>query len=76
LIYTLLSIFAVYQAFPNSWVPTRNNELIFGQIKYIFAVNMIGNSLWLIFFMTNTSVGFAFALLDIILMLGTQVYIM
>jgi len=70
-IYTLISIFAVYQALPNKWVPSRNNELIFGQIKYIFAVNMIGNAIWLVVFMTNTSVGFAFALLDIIAMLAT-----
>ena len=37
---------------------------------------MIGNAIWLVVFMTNTSVGFAFALIDIILMLGTQVFIM
>ena len=61
---------------PNSLVPTRNNKLIFGDIKYVFAINMIGNGIWLVVFMTNGSVGFGFAALDIIAMLATQVYIM
>ena len=76
LIYTLISVFAVFQALPNKWVPSRNNELIFGQIKYVFAINMIGNGAWLIIFMTNSTAGFVLSLLDIIMMLATQVFIM
>jgi len=37
---------------------------------------MIGNAIWLVIFMTNTSVGFFFGLLDIIAMLVTQIFIM
>jgi len=37
---------------------------------------MIGNGAWLIIFMTNSTAGFVLSLLDIIMMLATQVYIM
>ena len=32
LIYTLMAIFVVYQALPDSWAESRNNELIFKEI--------------------------------------------
>jgi len=76
LIYTLISVFAIYQALPNAWVPSRNNELIFGQIGYTFTINMIANGIWLVIFMTNTNVGFAVGIVDIVVMVLTQIYIM
>jgi len=75
-IYFLIAVFVVYQALPNKWVPDRNNELIFGQIKYIFAINMTLNGIWLLVFMTNTAVGFGFAFLIIASMTATQTFIM
>ena len=75
-IYFLLAIFTVYQALPNKWVPSRNNELIFGTIKYWYAVNMTLNAVWLILFMLNGTLGFSLAGIDIILMLLSQFYIM
>jgi len=75
-IYFLLAIFAVYQALPDKWVPSRNNELIFGQIKYVFFVNMIMNGLWLVIFLQNTGVSMAFGTLDILAMVATQVYML
>ena len=54
----------------------RNNDLIFGQINYIFFANMLINSIWLVLFQTDTVWGFALGLIDIIGMLATNVYIM
>lgn len=76
LIYSLLGVFTIYQALPDSMVPTRNNDLVFGQINYLFFANMLINSIWLVLFQTNTLWGFAAGLVDIIAMLATNVYIM
>ena len=48
IIYLFLTGFAVYQALPASWATSRNNDLIFGQIGWLFAININCNSLWLI----------------------------
>jgi len=50
-IYLLLSIFVVYQALPDRFVPTRNNKVIFEEIKWVFSINMVINGLWLVVFM-------------------------
>lgn len=76
LIYSLLGVFTIYQALPDSVVPDRNNDLVFGQINYIFFANMLINSIWLVLFQTNTVWGFALGLIDIIAMLATNVYVM
>jgi hypothetical protein len=75
-IYTLLAIFTVYQALPNKWVPNRNNQLIFGTIKHWYFFNMLLNSVWLILFMLNGTLGFTLSGIDIISMLASQFYIM
>ena len=53
LIYSLLGVFTIYQALPDSVVPDRNNELIFDKIGYMFFANMLINSIWLVLFQTN-----------------------
>lgn len=57
-------------------VPTRNDTFIFEEIGYQFAANMVINGLWLCLFMTNTTLGFTAGLLDIIVMLTSNVWIM
>lgn len=48
IIYLEIIGFTIYQALPQSWAPTRNNDLIFGQIGWLFAININMNSLWLL----------------------------
>jgi|TARA_B110000285_G_scaffold195272_1_gene225456 translocator protein len=77
-IYSLLGVFMVYQALPGDWVPERNDKLIFEDLGYHFAANMVINGLWLILFMTGggTTVGFGLALVDIIAMLTSNIWIL
>ena len=53
IIYTMLLIFTIYQALPSSEKLGRNDDLIFNKIGFIFFVNMILNSLWLVVFMRD-----------------------
>jgi len=76
LIYTLIAIFVVYQALPDRCVPSRNNDVIVNKIGYIFAINMLGNALWLVIFGQNKIWSFIISLLVIIGMLTTQLFIM
>jgi hypothetical protein len=71
-IYTLLIVFVVYQALPKRMVPSRNDKLIYEDIGSLFLINMIANALWLVFFGTNSSVGFTFATVHNIIMLITS----
>ena len=57
-------------------MPSRNDQLIYYDIGYVFFANMIINGLWLIIFQTFTGWGFALALLVIFAMLATNTYIM
>jgi hypothetical protein len=75
-IYFLLAVFTVYQALPNKWAPNRNNQLIFGTIKYWYFFNMVLNAVWLILFMLNGTLGFTLSGIDIFAMLASQFYIM
>ena len=50
LIYTLLGVFTVYQALPGSWVPDRNDDLIYNKVSYVFIANMFINGIWLLIF--------------------------
>jgi hypothetical protein len=77
-IYSLLGVFMIYQALPGDWVPDRNDKFIFEDIGYQFAVNMVINGLWLVLFMTGggTTVGFGLALVDIIAMLTSNIWIL
>lgn len=76
LIYILIVTLIVYQALPNKSVPSRNNELIYRQIKYVLAVNLIANGLWLVLTRINSSFGLAISTLDIIFMDVTCIYMM
>lgn len=76
LIYTLIAIFVVYQALPDRCVPSRNNDVIVNKIGYVFAINMLGNALWLVIFGQNKVWSFIISLLVIIGMLTTQLFIM
>jgi len=66
----------IYQALPSDWVPERHDDLVFNDLGYNFAANMVINGLWLILFMTNTTWGFALGLVDIIAMLTSNIWIM
>ena len=76
LIYSLLGVFTVYSALPSSWVPDRNDQLIYTDIGYVFFVNMIINGVWLLIFQTYSGAGMILGLIDIAMMLITNVYIM
>lgn len=39
IIYMFDLMFVIYQALPQSWEPTRDNNLIYGQIGVLFAIN-------------------------------------
>lgn len=53
-IYILIGVFVTYQALPSEWVPNRNDELIYYDIGYLFAVNMIINGVWLVVYQIYT----------------------
>jgi len=38
-IYFFNFVFIIYASLPCSWVPKRSNDVIFGQIGFLFAVN-------------------------------------
>jgi len=73
-IYACVGTFTVYQALPSSWVKTRNNDLIYQQIGWMFPVNMLCNGLWLITFGRNSKPTFILAFIEISLMVATGVY--
>ena len=75
-IYTLLAIFTVYQALPTRCVPSRNDQLIFGDLNYLFATNMVTNGIWLPIFQLDSKVGFVIALLVIVVVISSAVYMM
>jgi len=75
-IYSLMGLFVIYQALPSEWVPSRNDKLIFNDIGYLFAANLLSNSAWLIIFGFYNTYGFVGGLIDIIFMLGSALYIM
>lgn len=71
IIYTLISIFVVYQAFPSDMFPSRNDDLIFNQIGWLFSINMCLQVIWLPSFMSDTAIGFIVSEIVIAAMLGT-----
>ena len=66
----------MYSVLPGDMVPSRNDSLIFGDLGYLFGANFILNGLWIMLYLTNTTVGFGLALLDMIALLITCVIIM
>ena len=71
-----MAIFAIYQALPSSWVPDRNDQLIFGDIGFVFFANVFLNALWLPIFKGNTPTRFILSAIDLSLVLCTCVYMM
>jgi len=57
-IYSLLTVFAIYQCLPGGWVTSRNDDFIFNKIGWLWSINMILNGIWLPTFQSNTVVGF------------------
>jgi len=76
IIFSLLGVFTVYQALPTSWVPGRNNTLIFEDIGYQFFINMMVLSLWPILFWFNNAAGFAISLVAILFVLSSDWYML
>ena len=68
IIYACLATFSVYQALPNKQVPTRNNQLIFGTIRFVFAANFVANAAWLLIFLQGTPTFLGLAALDLFFM--------
>lgn len=76
IIYSSLGMFVVYQALPGSWVPSRNDELIFEDIGYNFIVNIILNQLWIVIFSFSTLPAFIASLLEIVWLLASTLFMM
>jgi benzodiazapine receptor len=78
LIYSLLIIFVIYLALPR--VKSRNDELIYGNgangMGYLFALNMLFNSFWLIIFVQNNGVAFGLDVAVVLVMLLSALYIL
>ena len=76
LIYTLIAVFVVYQALPDSWVPNRSDDVLFGKVGLLFAANMFFNGLWLVLFTQFGTVWFILGGIDIVFLTVTTVQIM
>ena len=76
LIYTLIFVFVIYQALPDSCCPRRNNDLIYNKIAYLFPINMVLNAGWLFSAINFTDLAFIFGLIIIIALLVVTVIIM
>jgi len=46
---------------PGTWVTSRNDDLIFGQIGYLLAINFALQAAWLFVWKVSTPVAFIFA---------------
>ena len=57
-------------------VPSRNDALIFGEIGYIFPLNVFTLPTWLLIWYTNTPTGFAISTILIVAMLVTAIMMM
>ena len=54
----------------------RNDELIFNWISYAFAINMLTQWVWFPTFRSVTGFGYIVSSMDIVVMLGTALYMM
>jgi translocator protein len=75
LIYSLIFGFVIYQALPGP--ASKNKGLLYGSsgFNYLFAINMLFNSFWLIIFIQNNATAFGIDILVILVMLLTAVRI-
>lgn len=76
LIYSLLAFYTVYQALPDSYAPTRNNDLIFNKMAYWVPINFTLNASWCLIFQQNNLTVFILAEFVCIGMLYTAIYVM
>jgi translocator protein len=74
-IYTLLAVFTVYQALPDSCVPGRNNDLLFNKASYWVCVNFFLNGSWCLIFQQNDAAWFTIALVVCIGMVLTAAFV-
>ena len=64
--------FCIYQALPGSWIPSRNDTLIFGEIGPWFIANQLFAGIWVIIFVQDTKAMYFLAeLLNIGLLYAT-----
>ena len=75
-IYFLILIFVTYQALPSQWCQSRNDHLIFNEIGYWFAGNMLMSAFWLLIFQQDQKWSFFLSSIDIIGMLLSAIVIM
>jgi len=76
-IYSGWAFFVFYQALPSEWVPSRNDKLIFNDIGYVMAANMVLNASWFTFNSFNNNWIYAYGqFVSIALMLATALYIL
>ena len=71
IIYMLELAFVIYQTLPSTWVSERNDDMIFTQMNYLFAINKFATALWLPVYQTNTLLGFFFGWLLMVIQLTT-----
>jgi benzodiazapine receptor len=70
-IYTLLGVFAVYQALPDRTVSSKNKEFVYEKIGYLFAINQVCSFCWIFVYNFAEVWSFALGLLLIVGMLTT-----
>lgn len=66
----------IYQAIPHQCIKSRNDDLIFNEIGYVFSVNMLLNGLWLMIFTRYNLTAFFISCIDIVGLLVTCLYMM
>jgi translocator protein len=74
LIYSLLTGFTVYQALPANWVENRNDDLIYNYLAWGWLINMVSQWIWFPTFSSNTGWGFIISSIDILVMIGSALY--
>ena len=69
---TITMVFCVYQALPGSWVPSRNDTLIFSEIGPWFIASQLASSIWVLVFVQDRKAMYLLSeLLNIVLLYAT-----
>lgn len=56
-----MTVFAIYQALPASMVPSRDDDLIFNQIGWLFSINQTLSAIWMYVYLQDTETSFLIA---------------
>lgn len=67
-----MTVFVIYSSIPIKYVPNRNDDMIFNQMKWMPSINMFINGAWMYVFTTNTIAGFIISMFIIFIMLYTD----